>query len=298
MATVIKTAAFALLILLGWVWQPNTQPQQKGTYNAAVSAGTNATNYSNKLAEYFDPNWATRKWWDDGLAEVALYNAERTVYGKVRRFEYAFVLVKETFNQAYKVKTDYYDREDLYDVMKVNKFARIETDNYPYHYMTSVFMHRNAFNKVHKFTNSSQEWCGTTFKEIMEGKNGYDFTYHSYWDGQGTGQTQLAANLLFEDQLSASLRALKFKDGLSFTYNVLGSQVNSQVRKPQIYAKAKFKVKDTGTNWQVTVQLNNQKTNTYTFAKEYPNLMQSQTTWDDQNLTLKSVKRWAYWQRG
>ena len=102
--------------------------------------------------------------WEQGTAEVAKYQAKRIIYQKPRDFEYTLILVKETFNKEFNVKTDDYQRDDLYDVMKVNKFARIPTDNYPYHYMTSVFFRRDQPATVHKLVNTSQEWCGTTAK--------------------------------------------------------------------------------------------------------------------------------------
>ena len=61
--------------------------------------------------------------WEQGLAEVAKYDAQRTIYGKVRSFEYTLIAVKETFNEEHRVKTDDYNRDDLYDVMKVNKIC-------------------------------------------------------------------------------------------------------------------------------------------------------------------------------
>ena len=51
------------------------------------------------LLGHFDQQWAMHKLWEDGLAEVATYDAERTVYQKKRRFEFVQITVKEEFNQ-------------------------------------------------------------------------------------------------------------------------------------------------------------------------------------------------------
>lgn len=91
------------------------------------------------FTQYFNSGWAENKLWDDGLAEVATYAAERTIYDKKRSFEYTLITVKEDFNQEFDVKTDDYQRQDLFPVIKVNAFCRISTDNYPYHYLTSSF---------------------------------------------------------------------------------------------------------------------------------------------------------------
>ncbi|MEQ8241348.1 MAG: hypothetical protein RIA69_19190, partial [Cyclobacteriaceae bacterium] len=79
------------------------------------------------LSQYFEQNWAKKPLWDDGKAEVAKYSATRIVYGKQRTYDYTYILVKEVFNEEYQVKTDDYSRDDLFPVMKVNKFCSFET---------------------------------------------------------------------------------------------------------------------------------------------------------------------------
>ena len=257
--------------------------------------------------EHFNVRWATNKMWEQGVAEVAQYDAQRTIYDEVRDFEYTFILVKETFNEEYHVKTDDYSRDDLYDVMKINKFARIPTDNYPYHYMTSVFYRREQPATVHKLVNTSQEWCGTTAKYFLHEGGEYEFGYHSYWDGQGIGKTELNDGMMFEDQLSHSLRALDFTEGLSFSQAVAESVVSSKATKPTVY-EATFTVSraedfqldtdyDLGNTpvWQVEAQLDSDKVNRYWFGSEYPNVLLKQTTWDGRNLQLKETYMDDYW---
>jgi hypothetical protein len=258
-------------------------------------------------AGHFITDWAKEALWEQGTAEVAKYQAQRVIYQQPRNFEYTFILVKETFNEEFNVKTDDYKRDDLYDVMKVNKFARIPTDNYPYHYMTSLFFRRNRPGTLHKLVSTSQEWCGTTAKYFLNDGNRYTFGYNSYWDGQGVGETTVDGDMLFEDQLSYSLRALKFAEGLTFTARVAESQVSSKSSVPKVY-EATFTINkatnfslDTEYNvgdspvWRVNVQLDQDKTNTYWFSGEYPNLMIRQSTWDGQELHLKSVEMDDYW---
>ncbi len=260
-----------------------------------------------KGAKHFRSDWAMDARWEKGTAEVAKYQAQRIVYQKPRDFEYTLILVKETFNEELNVKTDDYQRDDLYDVMKVNKFARIPTDNYPYHYMTSVFFRRDQPATVHKLVNTSQEWCGTTAKYFLNKGRKYAFGYNSYWDGQGVGETIVDGGIMFEDQLSYSLRALDFADRLNFTARVAESQVSSKATKPTVY-EAKFAVSqaagfsldteyDLGdaSVWKVSVQLDSDKTNEYWFSGEYPNVMLRQTTWDGQKLQLKEIIMDDYW---
>lgn len=256
------------------------------------------------IKEHFNPEWAMNKLWDDGLAEVAVYDAERVVYGNRREFEFTQITVKEDFNREHDVKTDDYTRNDLFPVMKVNQFCRIPTDNYPYHYLTSVFINRAQPWHLHKLTTSSQEWCGNTFKAVTDKGSNYNLYYNSYFDGQGEGNRELSKALLFEDQLPYSLRALNFQDGLTFPAAIAETQQTNKATPPAVY-KATLRVAITASGsstddgekaWQVTVELAPDKVNTYWFDTDYPNKLIRQQTWDGRNLRLKKISRYAYWQ--
>jgi hypothetical protein len=270
---------YLLLILLAIVSCTNPQPKQLETI----------------ASPYFNYDWAMNKLWEDGQAEVAHYNAEMVVYGKTRNFDHVFITVKEEFNEEWKVKTNDYKRDDLFSVMKVNKFARLETENYPYHYLTSLFFKRESPSALYKMTHTGQEWCGNTFKQFILEGNQYEYDYNSYFDGAGAGKMQInEIDLLWEDQLSYALRALKFADGLSFDYKVVESQIDTKARKPMVY-KAQFSVSKEETHWAVTVKLNEEKTNEYIFDSVYPNMLLAQNSWNGYNLRLDSVSRYQYW---
>ncbi|WP_460612115.1 hypothetical protein [Hymenobacter seoulensis] len=248
----------------------------------------------------FQQQWAMDKLWEDGKAEVATYAAERMIYGEARQFEYTLITVKEEFNQEFNVKTDDYTRKDKFPVIKVNQFCSIPTDKYPYHFLTSLFFRRDQPIQLHKLTSSSQEWCGNTFKAVSDNGLQYQQSYSSYWDGQGTGQRQLRRDALFEDALPYTLRTLRFAQKPTFTTHIYELQQTNQAAVPRLY-KAQIRTEDAQTAdtpqpaWRVVVVLDEKKQNTYWFAKEYPNLLLRQATWDGRSLLLKQVSRYAYW---
>ncbi|SHI82023.1 hypothetical protein SAMN02745146_1608 [Hymenobacter daecheongensis DSM 21074] len=288
--------SFLLLLLWGCFSACSEQgakknvPPPKPTVDAALT----------RLLPHFNQQWAMHKLWEDGLAEVATYDAEREIYKKTRRFAYTLITVKEEFNQEFDVKTDDYQRPDVFPVMKVNQFCRIPTEQYPYHFLTSLFFRRDQPVALHKMTTSSQEWCGTTFKALTDDGTKYAQTYNSYWDGQGTGQRRLRHDVLFEDALPYTLRALNFEAKPTFEATICDLQQTSKVL-PAVYYQARLSVAEAAPAdapepaWQVRVQLDAQKQNTYWFAKKYPNVLLRQTTWDGRTLTLKSVRRYVYW---
>ena len=174
--------------------------------------------------------------------------------------------------------------------------------------MTSIFYKRDQPATTYKLTNSSQEWCGNTAKYFIADGKQYKFGYNSYWDGQGVGETTIKGGFMFEDQLSHSLRALNFTDGLSFQQAVAESQISSKAKEPMIYNATFSVTKDGGLQlsteydmsqandvWKVTVQLGSDKTNEYWFASEYPNILLKQQTWDNRNYELKERYMDDYW---
>ncbi len=183
--------------------------------------------------------------------------------------------------------------------MKVNEFCRVPTDNYPYHFLTSVFFKRENPLQVHKLTSSSQEWCGTTFKAINAIGKKYTYSFNSYWDNQGEGKMVFPADVLLEDQLPYTLRSLQYKDGLTFKTPIAESMQTSKASQPITYEATVTVTADKGGReaaWKVTVTLSPDKQNTYWFQTAYPNMLTRQQTWDGRNLQLKEVKRYAYWQ--
>lgn len=251
---------------------------------------------------HFNQEWALQKLWEDGLAEVATYEAERTIYQKKRTFELTQITVKEEFNQQFSVKTDGDKRDDLFAVMKINQFCQIPTDEYPYHYLTSLFFRLEQPVSLFKMTTSSQEWCGNTFKAIVDDGVNFEQTYNSYWDNQGVGSRDLRRDVLLEDALPYSLRSLRFEQLPALKLGVLDLQQTNKVT-PVKYYQARLTTAEAPAAdvaepaWRVTVLLEAGKENVYWFAKKYPNILLRQTTWDGRSLRLKSVRRYAYWPR-
>jgi hypothetical protein len=286
--------AGALLIALTMpACAPDAPQTEKPTARASVQA-------LQAIMPHFDEQWAMNKYWEDGLAEVATYDAERVVYKKKRQFEYTLITVKEEFNQEFNVKTDDYQRPDLFPVMKVNAFCQIPTDQYPYHYLTSLFFRRDQPVALYKMTTSSQEWCGNTFKAIVDDGVNFKENYNSYWDQQGTGSRDLRRNVLLEDALPYSLRTLRFGQQTAFDLVVMALQQTSKATPPEYYnahlSTTEAAAGDTpAPAWRVAVQLAPDKQNVYWFAKTYPNILLRQTTWDGRTLRLKGQRRYAYW---
>lgn len=240
--------------------------------------------------------------WRDGLAEVAHYAAHRTVYGKPRPHEAVLITVAEDLDAATYTKADPpYRTRTLVPVLKLNVVATIPTDNYPYHYMTSVFADLANPTRLVKLAQSSQEWCGTTFKEISGWAAHPVLHTHSYWGGQGDAEHSLPLDggTLLEDQAPLSLRTLPFAPGLKLSVRLVRSLVDTRGTPPEIepatvQVDGEEDAPVVGKAWRVVVKAAGGDLN-YAFAKASPHLMARSASADGRVLELTRVSRRKYW---
>jgi len=253
-------------------------------------------------------NWGKNSLWNDGRAEVAVYNSERIVYGKPRAFTEHLITVKEDLREDTLVKADDLKKQKTIPVLKLNQVEKFDTENYPYSYLTSVFVKEAAVEQVVKLTVGSQEWCGNTFK-IYKGNadgTGGTLSWNSYFDGEAdqTMDMTLQKEDYLEDQLPLSLRALPFKDGFEKKIRVWDLLTTSHGLAPLV-TEANLKVQGEEpihchagslACWIVRVQKAG-KTDTYWFEKKEPNILVKMETSDGRKRLLYGRARWSYWDR-
>ena len=255
----------------------------------------------------FDHAWAADSLWDDGQAEIALYQARRPQYGKIESYEAVLIVVKEDFNPRLNVKADPpYEGKNLLSVLKLNAIHSYWTDNYPYHYLLSVFVRRADPASLVKLTLGSQEWCGNTFKEVSTAGGRAEFHFHSYFDGQGDGSRplDLRPGDLLEDQLPLVLRGLRFAPGLELRRRLLPSLISNSLRAPVEFRQAVIKVEGeervstpTGSfpAWKVRLTAGDLE-QTWWFEKTAPHTLLKMESSDGRAWLLKARTRKPYWQ--
>ena len=249
--------------------------------------------------------WAADPLWDDGLAEVATYDARRARYGKERLYTAHLITVKEDLNAALHVKADPpYDSKELLPVLKLNVAEVMPTDNYDYHVLTTVLARRDRVDRAHKMTVGMHEWCGNTFLEYMGWALAPRLHYHSYFDGQGDGEWSLGPGLL-DEQLPLSLRSLPFAPGAAWRIDLLDPLVLRPLATSPAVQAAAVRVLgrepvataagDTLDTWHVTVDRPAGPDADLWFAAAYPNLLVRLAAADGRALLLRTHVRRAYW---
>lgn len=279
---------------------------------AILVCATKAT--SQPLEVLIDQSWAKQSLWEDGLAEIAVYQGEQVIYGKSRPHSLRLITVKEDFNADLYVKADwpYSPDKPIFPVLKQNQVATIETPNYPYHYMASVFFKRDNMNAgAVKLTTSSQEWCGITSKEFAIYSKVPTQTFISYWDGQGTGTVPLdftASGTFFEEELPLLVRALNFQPGATASFNVVRNQTTSKAqqkpkvdsvvltisepKEPLVLPNQTVALED---YWVIDVTGGDQPPRQFQVGRDYPNPLFRYDLGGGRIYELESLERRDYW---
>ena len=174
---------------------------------AAVTTTGATTGQANPFVLFTRP-WRNDPVWDDGQAEVAIYDATRIIYGQSRRYTARLYTNKELASRDTKTKSDTGRGRPVF---KHHLREDIDSENYAYHYSTMCYV-GTADLKSLKIDIGSQEDCGTTFKQFINHAGTLKWHQFSYFprEGHSSGTYPPPANLAYQDALSLILRGYPF----------------------------------------------------------------------------------------
>jgi len=151
-------------------------------------------------------DWLNHPKWEEGLAEVALYEGTLVRYGTPRPATLEAVTVREHFDPEKLVKTAPGEGKRVWPVLKTNLMRRVRTGVYEYVQMASVFQHRDDGRLV-KLSCVSAEWCGNSFALFEARGGGGRLFLSSYMDDRGTNTVVVpSGHVVFYDELLPWLR--------------------------------------------------------------------------------------------
>jgi hypothetical protein len=242
--------------------------------------------------EIFGTDLLRDRLWDDGRAEYNVYRADEVRYGISRPTEIIHIVVKEPFNPKLRVKSD---APPSIEVIKMNQVINVPTGVYAYHQMHSSFWDRST-GALLKFSMSSNDSCGNSFK-LGWLENGFlRLTYHTYWDGEGDGRLdqRIPPDTVFYDELPFRLRWLRrtpeqAQYRVSLYPTVIGSRLGHPEPQP-----ATIRVARVGGERQVEVR-SASGTDRFTFDSAFPYALKAWTRADGSSLTLRKAQRLDYW---
>jgi len=156
-------------------------------------------------------DWRDDPAWHAGPAEWALYDAVRPIYGVDRHYEATIFTNKQRMDPATTTKSSGDRADGTIEVFKHNLSEMIPTENYTYRFLTTCFVRTDTL-APYKLVFSSQEDCGTTYKQILVEGDRVRAEQFCYFPESGAKTVEYAApdDLAFHDTLSLTLRDYPF----------------------------------------------------------------------------------------
>jgi hypothetical protein len=253
------------------------------------------TGITGALAQFNSAFLQNNSYWGDGKAEFDIYDAQIVRYGQPRPCEVLHILVREPFDPKQLVKPDDWKRPGMISVLKLNQILHVPTGIYVSQQMHSNFW-RIDDGQLLKFSLTSNDSCGNTFKEARRTENQFEYKYHTYWDGMADGKANLAppANGCFYDELPLRVRTIDFTKGNGqFELQLAPTTINS--KKDEVVFKAAT-VSFTMAEKFITVSVQHDAgKDQFTLDREFPFLLREWNTVDGSYLKLKRSLKIDYW---
>ena len=208
------------------------------------------------LRAQFNATLLQDKYWNDGKAEFNIYDAQIVRYGQPRQCEVLHILVREPFDPKQLVKPDQWDKPGMIPVLKLNQILHVPTGLYVYQQMHSNFW-RVDNAQLLKFSLTSNDSCGNTFKLWRRDRDGGKYTWHTYWDGMAAGEetARIPDGAYFYDELPLRVRTIDFQKSKSGEFDIQLAPTMIKSKKDDIQfapAKVRYEVADTQISVTVT----------------------------------------------
>lgn len=248
------------------------------------------------LAQFTPAFVQNSSYWNDGKAEFDLYDAQITRYGQPRQTEVIHLLVREPFDFRQFVKPDDWQANpNVIQVLKMNQVLHIPTGLYVYQQMHSNFW-RADNARLAKFSLTSNDTCGNSYKEARRGADVFTYQWHTYWDGMAQGQEKvtLPPNGYFYDELPLRVRTIDFsKPSGDFSIQLAQSIINSK-KDAFVWQPAQVHYESTERAIYVTVQ-HATGTDHFVLDRDFPFLLRKWEQAEGSRLELKRSLKIDYW---
>ncbi|MBA2271869.1 MAG: hypothetical protein H0W20_14930 [Chthoniobacterales bacterium] len=250
---------------------------------------------SNAAAQFSPALLQNNNYWGDGKAEFSIYGAEIVRYGEPRQCEVLHILVREPFDPKQLVKPEGPMRPDTIAVLKMNQILHVPTGLYVYQQMHASFW-RVDNSQLLKFSLTSNDSCGNTYKEARRHGDQFTYDFRTYWDGMaaGTEEVKPPPNGHFYDELPWLVRTIDFtKPGTEFEIQLAGSAINS---KKDSFTFQPAKVSFTADRRAINVKVQHAGGgDEFILDRDPPHLLREWKAADGSRLKMKRNLKVDYW---
>jgi hypothetical protein len=206
------------------------------------------------------------------------------------------ILVREPFDPKQLVKPDNPDQPGAIPVLKMNQILHVPTGLYVYQQMHANFW-RVDNAQLLKFSLTSNDSCGNTFKQARREGDRLAYEYHTYWDGMADGNESVTvpANGYFYDELPWLVRTIDFfaKPAGEFEIHLAGTTIHSK-KDTFVFKPAKISYKSTRRTIDVAVE-HAGGTDRFSLDERFPHLLREWNAADGSKLKMKRSLKVDYW---
>jgi hypothetical protein len=234
--------------------------------------------------------------WNDGRAEVSVYEASDRREGRLRASRAVLIVVAEDLLADRLVKADDPARAKTRRVLKFNHVRSIPTGLYTYQQMLSVFADADRLSPV-KLTMTSHEWCGNSFVEWRSDTG--TLAIRSYFETPGDVDAPLdPREAVFYDALPLELRGLDFERTRSGRLRVIDSVFASRPGVPPVEDAVLEVERPAAPGGVYRVRLlRGDRRDTFEFERAFPHRLARWDRSDGGTLKLQSSLRSRYWEK-
>lgn len=181
--------------------------------------------------------------WEDGLSEMSYYDASCVLHDKRRKFTRVHLLNRQSMDTTFWVKATEHTKTRI-PVFQLIISEEVPTDNYPYRFLTSVFLEHPSLEPF-KVAASTQEYGGPTYKYLLWTRNwdndqailpgdwAIDIASHSYWGLEGDRWVPKTADHDPYEGLFLYARAVVASGGESRQMHVLKTLRSNHAADPE-----------------------------------------------------------------
>jgi hypothetical protein len=234
--------------------------------------------------------------WNDGAAEISVYDATDVKYGIPRSSRAVLIVVAEDLDRDRLVKADRPAGEPrTLRVLKLNHVRAVPTGVYTYQQMLSFFAGADSLDPV-KLTMTSHEWCGNSFVEWRRDRG--ELEIRSYFETPADAVVALAADgAVFYDALPLQLRALDFARTRSGRLRVIDTVFSSRPLPP-VTEEASVAVSRGAADppvYRVVVR-RGERADTFEFETAFPHRLIRWNRSDGGSMRRTLTRRLRYWE--
>ena len=242
------------------------------------------------------PGFGRAALWNDGMAEVSVYEARDIREGIPRSSRAVLIVVAEDLLPDALVKADRPRKvTPTRRVLKLNHVRDIPTGVYTYHQMLSAFLEADRLDPV-KLTMTSHEWCGNSYAEWRVDRA--SLAIRSYFEQPGDVDVALSpGDAVFYDALPLALRGLDFERTRAGAIRVIGSVFTSRPLPPST-ATARLdvtRVEQSPPVYRVSLRRADQ-TDVFDFETSFPHRLVRWDRADGGSLQRILSRRSRYWE--